>query len=281
VVADRSSTDRTVEVAELHPLKPSVVYRRGLGPGAARNLGVAAASGSVLGFTDADCVPARDWLAQGLKAARDVDIVQGVVRPMPGRIICPFDRTLAVVSEYGLYETANLFVARKVFDRLGGFVDLAFSGDRPFGEDSLFVWRARRDGASVGFTHRALVHHAVFPGTRSTYLAERTRQRLFPALVELIPELRRAFLYKRLFLSPRTAAFDAMLLSVVIARLTGSLSPLAATLPYGRILSREMRRRPPGCRVGQADLLLTSVAADAVSLLSLLVGSASARVPVL
>ena len=84
IVVDNGSTDETAELAESHSLRPRVIRRtRGEGPAAARNEGAAAAFGSVLAFTDSDCEPAPTWLAQGLLALSNVDLVQGAVRPPP------------------------------------------------------------------------------------------------------------------------------------------------------------------------------------------------------
>ena len=106
-----------------------------------------------------------------MRALSGSDLVQGFVRPPPGARRGPFDRTLWVTSEYGLYETANLFVRREWFERLEGFRDWVSDHGRsgamrrPFGEDAWFAWRARRLGARTAFAERAVVHHAVFPGT--------------------------------------------------------------------------------------------------------------------
>ena len=49
-------------------------------------------------------------------AARDADLVQGRCPPTPAPA-GPFDRTIAVDCEHGLYETANLLFRRELFDR--------------------------------------------------------------------------------------------------------------------------------------------------------------------
>src|SRR5205807_8553543 len=136
-----------------------------VGAGAARDAGVAVAQGDLLAFTDADCRPTPGWLAAGAAALERAAVVQGAVVPQPGVAIGPYDRSLTVRSDYGLYASANLFVRRDAFERLGGFGDPFGRGaDRPFGEDTWLVWRARRAGERVVFAPDALVHHAVLPG---------------------------------------------------------------------------------------------------------------------
>ncbi len=209
IVVDNGSRDATAAVASAHPRVDQVMVRaRGEGPGAARNEGVAAARGEVIAFTDADCVPSTGWLRAGL--AVDADIVQGQV--LPAGPVGPFDRTLWVTEETGLYETANLFVRRSWLDP--GFEDLIDADGRPFGEDVVFAWRAKRRGARTAFAPGALVHHAVFGGTPHGYVRERARDAHFGELAKLVPELRDGFFYRRHFLSRRSAALALGLLPI-------------------------------------------------------------------
>lgn len=292
IVVDNGSRDATADIVRNHPLVPRMIQReRGGGPGVARNDGAAAASGRVLAFTDADCAPSPRWITEGALAARSADLVQGLVLPMPGSRVGPYDRTLAVTSEYGLYETANLFVHRAWFERVGGFTDwVAFEDgdrarrvkvpDRPFGEDAWFAWRARRLGARTAFSREALVHHAVFPGDVRTFISEQIRLRHFPPLLARIPELRRIFAWRHVFLSRRTAAFDAALVCIVGAAAVRSPLLLAGLVPYVELLRREVSRfrLTPGDAIAYALALL---ARDAVGFTALLRGSVEARSPLL
>ncbi len=283
IVVDNGSNDDTAEIAERHPVRARVIRRRrGEGPGAARNDGVAASRAPVLAFIDADCEPSPSWLDEGLRAVSDgVDLLAGMVRPPPDEPVGPFDRTLWVTREHGLYETANLFVRREWFDRLGGFQDLHAdlpsrrgSAGRPFGEDVWFAWRARRSGARSGFEPRAVVYHAVFPGTYRDFIWENWRLRYFPALVSRIPELRRLLAWNRLFLNQRTAAFDAAIAAVSIASVSRSVLWLPAAAPYAARLAADVRRW------GKRRALV-SIARDAVGFAALVTGSFQARRPLL
>jgi len=163
IVVDDGSVDDSAAIAERSPGPVTVVRQEQAGPAAARNRGAAAARGAVLCFTDADCYPDRGWLASGLAALEHAELVQGEVRPDPDARRTPYDRTLAVLRESGLYETANLFVRRELFEALEGFeVWLEPEVGKPLAEDVWFGWRARRAGARVAFCSEALVHHAVF-----------------------------------------------------------------------------------------------------------------------
>jgi glycosyltransferase involved in cell wall biosynthesis len=244
------------------------------GAGSARNRGAAVAAGEVLAFTDSDCEPAADWVAATRDCLASLDLAQGAVSPSPGAEPGPFDRTLHVTGETGLYETANLIVRRDLFERLGGFEDWIRSGGRPMGEDVWFGWRARRAGARTGFCARAVVHHGVFPRTAGEYVAERRRLAFFPLMARRIPELRGQTFHRRLFLSPRTAAFDLAIAGALAARARRSPLPLLAAVPYLRLLARDgvLAPTPGAAKVGMAK-----VAADAVGLGALVAGSVRAR----
>jgi GT2 family glycosyltransferase len=292
IVVDSGSKDATVELVRSAPVVATLLRNPGGEPAGSRNLGASRARGAVLAFTDGDCEPAPQWLSAGLRAISNADLVQGKV--VPAGPAGPFDRTLTVADEYGLYETANLFVRREVFDRLGGFErvvaldtgELATgapglgrgSDTRPFGEDAWFAWRAKRAGARTTFSEQALVCHAVVQRGPLAFIAECARRRYFPPLVALIPELRDRFLHRRWFLSPSSMRFDLALVGAGLALATGRRAPALAAGPYVSALMRQARRWPIGQR---PQVIATTVAADAVTFAGLLRGSIHARAPVL
>ena len=269
IVVDDGSADATGAVAEAAGVVSRVVRCEGVGPGAARNAGAALASGDVLAFTDADCEPEPGWLAAGLGAMGEADLVQGAVAPPAGAAIGPWDRTITVSAPHGLFETANLLIRRELFESLGGFEPWLTPRDgKELGEDVWLGWRARRAGARVVFAPDALVRHAVIPRGPAEFIAERARLRFFPAMAARIPELRDAFLHRRYFLSERTLAFDAAVAGLVLARRRPAALLLA--VPYARSL---LGRAPR-----DAAVLL---AADAVGCAALVAGSVRSGSPVL
>ncbi len=272
IVVDDGSVDGTRALAGGHRLATRLLRRGGGGDsGAARNDGAAAARAPVLAFTDADCVPDPGWLRAGLGAVTGgTGLVQG--RVVPARPPGPFDRTLAVEHENGLYATANLFVERAWWERAGGFRDDVAGTGRPFGEDTDFGWRVRRAGARSAFCAQAVVRHAVFDGGPATLLAERRRLAHFPALAARVPELRDHAFHRRFFLSPRTAAFDLALVGTLAAAVARTPLPLVAAVPYALRV-----RRAAGGTCERTVL----VAADAVGFVALARGSVEARTPVL
>ena len=270
IVVDDGSSDATAALAEAAGAR-LVRHERPLGPGASRNAGVAAARAGVLAFTDADCAPAPGWLAAGLGALDGAGLVQGRVEPRPDVPLGPYDKTLWVTRAWGLFESANLFMRRDVFDTVGGFDDglLELAGAH-FGEDVVFGWRAQRAGVRTGFCADALVLHEVFPRGAREFIRERRRNALFAALVREVPELREAFLYRRWFLSERSALFALAAAGAAGALVTRRPVAAAAALPYARLVRREMRGY--GRRVAAAR-----AAADAVGFAASVRGSIKAR----
>lgn len=131
---------------------------------AARRRGVTEARGQLLCFTDSDCVPDREWLRNGVMSAErhGLDaIIAGRVRlttsPAPSvaelhDLRYGFPQQGYLAEGFGV--TANLFVPRAIYDRVGGFdITLRSGGDREFGE------RATSAGVPLVFCEDAVVDH--------------------------------------------------------------------------------------------------------------------------
>ncbi len=246
------------------------------GPAAKRNLGASLARGRVLAFTDSDCLPEPCWLAQGLAAVNSgSQMVQGAVMPPEGSRHHPLSHEIHVMSDVGLHETSNMFYERVLFERLGGFTTRYFRRfGAPFGEDADLGWRARRSGASYTFELRSVVRHPVGAPSLRRRLREQWLGRAFPQLVRDVPELREALMFRRWFLTPRSAATACAVAGLTAAK----RPPLAGALmvPYGRALLRELRRAEGG-PAQLAGVLASNVIADLALLVALACGSIQAR----
>jgi glycosyltransferase involved in cell wall biosynthesis len=163
LVIDNGSTDRTADVASRHPVGARVIHEAERGPYAARNTGIASASGAIVALTDCDCVPEPGWLAAGVAAIdAGADLVGGRIaqrhNPSPS-VWERYDRATYLrqerfVTEQGFAATANLFVRKAVFDEIGEFVpELVASGDLELGQ------RARAAGFSLVYDEDACVLH--------------------------------------------------------------------------------------------------------------------------
>ena len=237
------------------------------GPAAARNVGWRAASGTIVAFTDDDCVPDRGWLSALVAGARAADVVQGRTLPDPAQAdaVGPFSRTVEVTSEDGYYQTCNIAYRRDVLERVGGFDErLTHSG-----EDTDLAWRARDAGAVTRFAPDALVLHDVRPSSLLVQLRDTTRWDGVVLCTRLHPGLRAMF-HRRWFWKASHPPALLAAAGVVGAVATRRVAPLALVAPYvrHRIAGAPLRGGPrrrvaaiPGALV--ADLAEVAVLAAA------------------
>lgn len=248
VIADDGSTDDTWDVlvelcasSEL-PLLALRLPPTG-GPSIPRNTAVEACHGELIAFTDDDCLPSRHWLGRLLPATTAGRIVQGQTKPMRNGQHSPWDRTISISRETGLWESCNVALPRRLFEEVGGFpvLDLVANGGRGFGEDAALGAAAER--AAGGFwAPRALVRHRWLPGDYRSHLDAMRRLEAMPALVALVPQTREhAFL--RVFRSRRSAACDIAIAGAVAAVVTRRGVPLLAAVPWLAFLIRAARWR--------------------------------------
>lgn len=143
---------------------------RNIGQSAARNLAAAAASGTVLAFTDNDCTVEPDWLralVPYLLTDPRIAIVGGRVVATPAQgVIAAFEAArspldmgavateVAPTATVSYLPTCNLLVKRDVLLARAGF-----DADLRIGEDVDFVWRALRGGSRAWYAPAGRIVH--------------------------------------------------------------------------------------------------------------------------
>ncbi|MEA2645039.1 MAG: hypothetical protein QOE92_122 [Chloroflexota bacterium] len=165
------------------------------GPGAARNAGIRAAAADRLAFMDDDCAAQPGWLAAGLAALADADLVQG--RTRPAGEVPRYHHSLSVEPLSWLWESCNIFVRREAVERWGDFDEDWNPTGRVgghMGEDVEWGWRLARGGARIAAAPDALVLHAVTARGYLGFLRYQAQLRHFPLLFRVAPESRRVFL---------------------------------------------------------------------------------------
>ena len=122
-------------------------YESRPGSYAARNKGISLAKGDIIAFTDADCIPAKNWIEKGvanLLSVPNCGLVAGKIeyffkKPNKPTAVELYDSLIGIAPKrfialnYGA--TANLFTFKSVIDKVGDFDDtLKSSGDSEWGK---------------------------------------------------------------------------------------------------------------------------------------------------
>ena len=162
IIVDNGSQDRTKEFIKQYPVILEIEDQI-INSYTARNKGIKIAKGDVFAFTDADCVPAKNWLSEGVRALneKNADMAGGEIkfilseRLSASEIIDSmiFLQNRDYVKENRGAVTANLFVRSSLFGRLGLFAEVRSGGD--------IEWtsRALRSGFSLIYAPQAIVLH--------------------------------------------------------------------------------------------------------------------------
>ncbi len=188
IVVDNNSRDDTPEVARSFGQTPGLSVRYAFEPrqgqSFARNLGVEAADGAVVLFTDDDIIPNVDWVSAMLRAlgADDCDGAGGKVLPrwevkvpawLAGRSdlmswLALVESEEARVLEYPLVGDrrivgASMGFRRSVFQEFGRFLtSLGHRGGRMYGgEEVEFINRLLLKGRRIRYDPSIVVRHRI------------------------------------------------------------------------------------------------------------------------
>ncbi len=127
----------------------------------ARNVGVAAARGTLIAVTDADDVVAPGWVRAMALALERYPCVGGRIVPAGTSDIRQVAEGLHSAFHFLPFPIgANCAFRREVFERLGGF-DVSF---HPACDDVEFFWRAQLEGFELGYAPNAVVHYTLRSG---------------------------------------------------------------------------------------------------------------------
>lgn len=148
IVVDNGSTEGNM--AAIVATFPQAIGTTELRPGsyAARNQGLSLAKGEVIAFTDADCIPATNWIEMGVRnllQTSNCGLVAGNIKvffkdPVRATPVELYDsitafpqQELLTIYHYGA--TANVFTYRQVIERVGLFnAQLKSGGDLEWGQ---------------------------------------------------------------------------------------------------------------------------------------------------
>ncbi len=165
ILVDDGSKDSTQSIVAEFPLVKNILQpNRGLS--VARNVGMQAATGEIIAYTDSDCMPDSDWLYflvstllhSSYAAVGGPNLNPPAQGPIPAAVAaCPGAPTHVLLSDTEAEHIpgCNMAYWKSVLEEIGGF-DPEF---RTAGDDVDLCWRLMQAGHRVGFSPSALVWH--------------------------------------------------------------------------------------------------------------------------
>lgn len=174
LVVDDGSTDDTAALARKFAVR--YLHQENNGPAAARNHGAREARGSIILFTDSDCVPATDWVARMVKPFDDPEVsaVKGAYRTNQRSLTARFAQVefeerfelLKRAPSIDMVDTYSAAYRREVFEQAGGF-DESFPVAN--NEDTELSYKLSRMGRKMVFNPDAVVCHMNHPDSLRRY----------------------------------------------------------------------------------------------------------------
>lgn len=165
IVVNDGSTDATLEVLKKYSARISLLSKPNGGPASARNAGVRAASGSLIAFTDSDCLPDKNWLRELVKGFYHPKVVGvgGIVRSAdPGRLGEYLDINHFLDPGFRKGGIVLRLVTANACFRRDALLEAELFDERfpkPGGEDTEICIRLRSYGYELGYAAEALVLH--------------------------------------------------------------------------------------------------------------------------
>jgi GT2 family glycosyltransferase len=178
IVVDDGSSDHTSDVVRRYP-GVHLISQANSGPAAARNRGALEAKGTIILFTDDDCVPTTGWLSAMLKPFEDAAVVgvKGAYRTRQRALVARFVqfdyedryRLMANLPEIDFVDTYSAAFRRDRFLELKGY-DMTFP--LACAEDIELSYRMSERGWKMVFVPTAIVYHT-HPDTLWRYLQKK------------------------------------------------------------------------------------------------------------
>jgi cellulose synthase/poly-beta-1,6-N-acetylglucosamine synthase-like glycosyltransferase len=219
IVVDDGSTDGTGRIAERCGATRVIRKPRGGYAAAARNLGIQAARGEITCFTDADCTPRPDWLAQITAPLANPQIsgVKGVYTTKQRSLVARFvqleyEEKYALLQHQQTVRFIDFYAA--AFRRQVLLSNDGFDESFPNSEDRELSFRLATRGYRMVFQPHAVVDH-IHAHTMPDYFHKKMRNGYWTAqVVRRFPTHSMDDSY-----TPRTQKIQILLIAAMLAGL--------------------------------------------------------------
>ncbi len=176
IVVDNNSTENIKDVVNQYK-NVKYCFEKKIGSYAARNLGINKSRGEIIGFTDSDCIPQKDWIEIGVREIKN----NPKYKVIAGRVelyyknknklnsVEVYDSVHAFPQEYYVKHenfgvTANLFTWKELFNKVGTFNDkLKSGGDYEWGR------RVYKNGYKIKYADNLIVQHPANSSFKQLY----------------------------------------------------------------------------------------------------------------
>lgn len=164
ILVDDGSTDETPAIAARYP-EVRVIHQSNLGLSAARNVGLHAATGSVVAYTDSDCLADQDWLTLLVHQLQRTGAAA-----VGGPNLSPEDGLVAACVGASPGQPTHVLESDQVAEHVPG-CNMAFRSEalraingfdpvyRKAGDDVDVCWRLQQAGMWITFAPGAFVWH--------------------------------------------------------------------------------------------------------------------------
>jgi mycofactocin glycosyltransferase len=258
IVVDDASWDRTVAEVRRFDVR-LIVQPNNMGQSAARNTGVAAASGEIIAFLDSDCIAEKGWLRELVPYFQDprVALVGGYVGAYYNEK--RMDRYEQVCSALNMgadtvlgrgegsvfyVPTCNMLVRKDIYERVGG-LDEALQ----VGEDVDLCWRLMQEGHHLFYIPHGRVLHKHRNHLLSGFLRRFDYGTSEAVLYGRFPKVAKLFPWQ-----PAGLCIILSIMASLAARSWIGLAAAAAVFGLEAVWKRTQLKRKMGIRIPVAEI---------------------------
>jgi len=160
-----NNPDDSIPEGFVVPANCTILVEAKPGSYAARNKGLQHTRGNLIGFTDSDCIPDKNWIINAVafldkypeytRIAGKIELFYKGTQLTDAEL---YEKAYAFKQDFaasiGVSVTGNMFAYQYIFDQVGNFREDLFSGG-----DSEWSLRANRAGYKISYGKDVIVNH--------------------------------------------------------------------------------------------------------------------------